>query len=196
MSDTRMCLSASWKAILPSQRPSPEQYTDLPETRCATLTHAANCTLCKMETYHSSATAPASPKGAYSWCSTSCIPAVVRILRPRYTVHTPGHPLDQFLVSPCPVTRCAELTHAAPAHPCARGIPFVLNIKNPGECRGFSKVRGDARDYLFSSLLSSTSSNSASTTSSAAASAEAPASSAPAPAPAAAAASASACACW
>src|SRR5210317_1175722 len=25
----------------------------------------------------SSATAPASPEGAYSWCSTSCIPAVV-----------------------------------------------------------------------------------------------------------------------
>ena len=25
----------------------------------------------------------------------------------------------------------AKLTHAAPAHPCARGIPFVLNIKRP-----------------------------------------------------------------
>jgi len=24
--------------------------------------------------------------------------------------------------------RCANLTHAAPAHPCARGIPFILNI--------------------------------------------------------------------
>ena len=25
----------------------------------------------------------------------------------------------------------AKLTHAAPAHPCARGIPFILNIKGP-----------------------------------------------------------------
>jgi hypothetical protein len=26
---------------------------------------------------------------------------------------------------------CAKLTHAAPAHPCARGIPFILNISAP-----------------------------------------------------------------
>jgi len=26
----------------------------------------------------------------------------------------------------------ADLTHAAPAHPCARGIPFILNIKKSG----------------------------------------------------------------
>ena len=35
-------------------------------------------------------------------------------LRPRHTVH--------------PVMCRAKLKHAAPAHPCARGIPFILNI--------------------------------------------------------------------
>ena len=42
---------------------------------------------------------------------------------------------DQFLVSPSPrgsraqyPWHCANLKEAAPAHPCARGIPFILNI--------------------------------------------------------------------
>ena len=39
----------------------------------------------------SSATAPASPKGAYSWGSTSCIRAVVR---PRHTVR-PVHKIQR-----------------------------------------------------------------------------------------------------
>jgi len=44
----------------------------------------------------------AAPRQLLLRCSTSCIPAVVRFLRPRRTVHTPGHLLDQYLVSPCP----------------------------------------------------------------------------------------------
>ena len=46
--------------------------------------------------------------------STSCIPAVVRSLRPRYTVHTPGHPLDQYLVSPCPEHNRDRLRRSLP----------------------------------------------------------------------------------
>ena len=72
--------------------------------------------------------------------------------------HGPGHPLDRFPVSPRPCVKhcanlrgtapahpcargvpflilcCANRRDAAPAHPCARGIPFVLNIKNPTGC--------------------------------------------------------------
>jgi hypothetical protein len=44
----------------------------------------------------SSVTAPASPKGAYFWYPTSCIPAVV---------HGPGQSLDRFAVSPSPCSR-------------------------------------------------------------------------------------------
>ena len=49
---------------------------------------------------------------------------------------------DQFLVSPSPrgsraqyPWHCANLKEAAPAHPCARGIPFILNITASPEVR-------------------------------------------------------------
>ena len=35
---------------------------------------------------------------------------------------------------------------AAPAHPCARGIPFILNIKKPGAFQARPKVRSDSVD--------------------------------------------------
>ena len=35
-------------------------------------------------------------------------------LRPRHTVHTPGHPLDQYLVSPCPEHNRDRLRRSLP----------------------------------------------------------------------------------
>jgi hypothetical protein len=48
-----------------------------------------------------------------------CLTPLLRFLRPRHTV-TPE--------LPCTI----EKPHAAPAHPCARGIPHILCIKKSG----------------------------------------------------------------
>jgi len=70
--------------------------------------------LCQTDTRRSPANAPASP-GAPTFGALP--PASLQScasLRPRHTVH----PLELLCVF--------ERPHAAPAHPCARGIPFIL----------------------------------------------------------------------
>ena len=45
--------------------------------------------------------------------------------RPRHTVHTPGHPLDQFLVSPCPEHKRVLAGNTAAAAP----LPFQKAVQ-------------------------------------------------------------------
>ncbi len=67
------------------------------------------------------------PKGAYSWCSTSCIRSIVRVLRPRHTVHGPGQPLE----AKCPGVQSG---YQIPDRFCLYGgvgQPFLADNKKP-----------------------------------------------------------------
>ena len=99
--------------------PAPAAYRSL--TCCANLTHAAPRQLLLHRLKR--------------------LPLVLYLLHPcsraRLTSRDGGNAGDcreQSLPAPAAYRsfkRRANLTHAAPAHPCARGIPFILNIKKP-----------------------------------------------------------------